>query len=55
MTGFVNVADYFERAAATVDPQVWCFFEGGADDERRGRRGDEGCEQRAETHQQSPD
>jgi 4-hydroxymandelate oxidase len=29
----VNVADYFERAAETVDPQVWCFFEGGSGDE----------------------
>jgi 4-hydroxymandelate oxidase len=29
----VNVADYFERAAETVDPQVWCYFEGGSGDE----------------------
>jgi 4-hydroxymandelate oxidase len=29
----VNVADYFERAAGTVDPQVWCYFEGGSGDE----------------------
>jgi len=29
----VNVADYLERAAETVDPQVWCFFEGGSGDE----------------------
>ena len=29
----INVADYFERAAAEVDPKIWCFFEGGADDE----------------------
>src|SRR5438132_1226719 len=29
----VNVADYFERAAKTVDPQVWCYFEGGSGDE----------------------
>jgi isopentenyl diphosphate isomerase/L-lactate dehydrogenase-like FMN-dependent dehydrogenase len=33
VTDPVNVADYFERAAATVDPQVWCFFEGGSGDE----------------------
>src|SRR2546421_5060275 len=29
----VNVADYFDRAAKTVDPQVWCYFEGGSGDE----------------------
>jgi 4-hydroxymandelate oxidase len=29
----INVADYFERAAETVDPAVWCYFEGGAGDE----------------------
>jgi 4-hydroxymandelate oxidase len=29
----VNVAEYFELAAATVDPTVWCYFEGGAGDE----------------------
>jgi 4-hydroxymandelate oxidase len=33
VTDFVNVADYFERAAATVDPKLWCYFEGGAGDE----------------------
>ena len=33
MTDPVNVADYFERAAQTVDPQVWCYFEGGSGDE----------------------
>jgi len=33
MTGFVNVADYFSRAAETVDPKLWCYFEGGAGDE----------------------
>jgi 4-hydroxymandelate oxidase len=33
MTDFVNVADYFERAAETVDPKLWCYFEGGAGDE----------------------
>jgi 4-hydroxymandelate oxidase len=29
----INVADYFEAAAAKVDPAVWCYFEGGAGDE----------------------
>ena len=29
----VNASDYLERAAATVDPAVWCYFEGGAGDE----------------------
>jgi 4-hydroxymandelate oxidase len=29
----VNVADYFDRAAETVDPKLWCYFEGGAGDE----------------------
>jgi isopentenyl diphosphate isomerase/L-lactate dehydrogenase-like FMN-dependent dehydrogenase len=29
----VNVADYFEQAAEKVDPQVWCYFEGGSGDE----------------------
>jgi len=33
MTGFVNVADYLSRAAETVDPKLWCYFEGGAGDE----------------------
>jgi 4-hydroxymandelate oxidase len=33
MSAPVNVADYFDRAAETVDPKVWCFFEGGAGDE----------------------
>ena len=33
MSELVNVADYFERAAATVDPTIWCYFEGGAGDE----------------------
>ena len=33
MTGFVNVADYFARAAETVDPKLWCYFEGGSGDE----------------------
>ena len=29
----VNVADYLEQAAASVDPTIWCYFEGGAGDE----------------------
>ena len=29
----VNASDYFELAAAQVDPSVWCYFEGGAGDE----------------------
>jgi 4-hydroxymandelate oxidase len=29
----ISVGDYFERAAETVDPKVWCYFEGGAGDE----------------------
>jgi isopentenyl diphosphate isomerase/L-lactate dehydrogenase-like FMN-dependent dehydrogenase len=29
----INVGDYFEAAAAKVDPAVWCYFEGGAGDE----------------------
>src|SRR6266702_1860107 len=33
MSELVNVKDYFERAGATVDPKVWCYFEGGAGDE----------------------
>jgi 4-hydroxymandelate oxidase len=33
MSELVNVGDYFERAAATVDPKIWCYFEGGAGDE----------------------
>src|SRR6195256_3193297 len=33
MTDFVNIADYFERAAETVDPKLWCYFEGGSGDE----------------------
>ena len=33
MSAPVNVADYFERAAETVDPKLWCYFEGGAGDE----------------------
>src|SRR6266704_2632078 len=33
MSELVNVKDYFERAAATVDPAIWCYFEGGAGDE----------------------
>jgi isopentenyl diphosphate isomerase/L-lactate dehydrogenase-like FMN-dependent dehydrogenase len=33
MSAPVNVADYFARAAETVDPKLWCYFEGGAGDE----------------------
>jgi 4-hydroxymandelate oxidase len=33
MSELVNVGDYFEQAAATVDPKIWCYFEGGAGDE----------------------
>ena len=33
MSELVNVSDYIERAAETVDPKVWCYFEGGAGDE----------------------
>lgn len=29
----LNVAEVIERAAATVEPSVWCYFEGGAGDE----------------------
>jgi isopentenyl diphosphate isomerase/L-lactate dehydrogenase-like FMN-dependent dehydrogenase len=29
----INVGEYFEAAAAKVDPKVWCYFEGGAGDE----------------------
>jgi isopentenyl diphosphate isomerase/L-lactate dehydrogenase-like FMN-dependent dehydrogenase len=29
----VNVPEYLERAAANVDPRIWCYFEGGAGDE----------------------
>src|SRR5258707_10466649 len=29
----ISVGDYFERAAETVDPKLWCYFEGGAGDE----------------------
>jgi 4-hydroxymandelate oxidase len=29
----VNVAEYFEQAAAKVDPKIWCYFEGGSGDE----------------------
>lgn len=33
MSDPVNVPEYFTRAAETVDPSVWCYFEGGAGDE----------------------
>ena len=29
----VNVSEYFDAAAAKVEPSVWCYFEGGAGDE----------------------
>jgi 4-hydroxymandelate oxidase len=29
----LNVAEVMERAAATVEPRIWCYFEGGAGDE----------------------
>jgi 4-hydroxymandelate oxidase len=29
----INVAEYVARAAETVDPKIWCYFEGGAMDE----------------------
>ncbi|HEY2542103.1 MAG TPA: alpha-hydroxy acid oxidase [Gaiellaceae bacterium] len=29
----INVGDYMEAARETVDPAVWCYFEGGAGDE----------------------
>jgi isopentenyl diphosphate isomerase/L-lactate dehydrogenase-like FMN-dependent dehydrogenase len=29
----INVADYVEAARDTVPPEVWCYFEGGANDE----------------------
>jgi 4-hydroxymandelate oxidase len=29
----VNASDYLERAAAQVDPRIWCYFEGGSGDE----------------------
>lgn len=29
----VNVNEYFEAAAAKVEPSVWCYFEGGSGDE----------------------
>jgi 4-hydroxymandelate oxidase len=29
----ISVGDYLERAAETVDPKIWCYFEGGAGDE----------------------
>jgi isopentenyl diphosphate isomerase/L-lactate dehydrogenase-like FMN-dependent dehydrogenase len=33
MSDPVNVAEYFEQAAAKVEPAIWCYFEGGAGDE----------------------
>jgi isopentenyl diphosphate isomerase/L-lactate dehydrogenase-like FMN-dependent dehydrogenase len=29
----VNVSEFLDAAAAKVDPAVWCYFQGGADDE----------------------
>jgi len=29
----INVGEFLDAAAAKVDPAVWCYFEGGADDE----------------------
>jgi 4-hydroxymandelate oxidase len=29
----VNVSEYFDAAAAKVEPSVWCYFEGGSGDE----------------------
>ena len=29
----INVADYVEAARERVDEQIWCYFEGGANDE----------------------
>lgn len=33
MNEHLNVGEFLEAAAATVDPAVWCYFEGGAEDE----------------------
>jgi isopentenyl diphosphate isomerase/L-lactate dehydrogenase-like FMN-dependent dehydrogenase len=33
VSALVNVSDYLARAAETVDPAIWCYFEGGAGDE----------------------
>ena len=33
MSGLLNIADYLEAAREKVDPQTWCYFEGGAGDE----------------------
>jgi isopentenyl diphosphate isomerase/L-lactate dehydrogenase-like FMN-dependent dehydrogenase len=33
VTQLLNVREYIEAAAAKVDPEVWCYFEGGAGDE----------------------
>lgn len=29
----VNVSEYFDAAAAKVEPNIWCYFEGGSGDE----------------------
>jgi 4-hydroxymandelate oxidase len=31
--GHLNIADFLAAAAEKVDPAVWCYFEGGSDDE----------------------
>lgn len=33
MNEHLNVGEFLQAAAAKVDPHVWCYFEGGADDE----------------------
>ena len=33
MEDLLNVGEFLAAAAARVDPAVWCYFEGGADDE----------------------
>jgi isopentenyl diphosphate isomerase/L-lactate dehydrogenase-like FMN-dependent dehydrogenase len=33
MEGLLNVGEFLDAAAAKVDPAVWCYFEGGAEDE----------------------
>ena len=33
MEALLNVGEFLDAAAAKVDPAVWCYFEGGAEDE----------------------
>ena len=33
MNELLNVGEFLDAAAAKVDPAVWCYFEGGAEDE----------------------